>query len=99
VPCKKSRLGRTSNAAYTNGNGTGQPNGLVPNITNIVTAIGDKIQSSSTDINSVGTDDLANLIKALDPAYRPGRKVHGQSIHVGHHAQAERLPRPSAVGS
>jgi HK97 family phage major capsid protein len=67
------RIGRATNLAYTTGNGSGQPNGLVNNITNIVTARGDG-GTGNTEINSVGTNDLANLISNLDPAYRVNAK-------------------------
>jgi HK97 family phage major capsid protein len=73
------RIGRTVNNGYTLGNGSGAPNGIVPSVygynsgSNIVTARGDT-QSGNTEINSVGVNDLANLIAALDPAYRPGAK-------------------------
>ncbi len=67
------RLGRTTNNGYTVGTGSGEPNGLFPNITNIVTARG-ATNTGDTEINSVGVNDLANLISALDPAYRPNAK-------------------------
>jgi len=73
------RIGRTVNNGYTLGNGTGQPNGIVPQVaaygsgSRIVLARGDS-QSGNTEINSIGVNDLANLIASLDPAYRPGAK-------------------------
>jgi HK97 family phage major capsid protein len=71
------RLGRTTNLAYTVGNGSGQPTGLVPAITNSVTARGNS-GTGNTEINSVGVNDLANLIGALDPAYRPNATFMAQ---------------------
>lgn len=76
------RLGRITNAGYTTGNGSGQPAGLLngvgsTGITNIVYAVGassNNSTSSYNEVNSVGTDDLSNLITGLDPAYRPGAK-------------------------
>ncbi|MGA7968080.1 MAG: phage major capsid protein [Terriglobales bacterium] len=78
------RLGRTSNAAYTIGDGsgtygtiTGLINALVAAGGRSVLAIGGNNNSGdagNTDLNSIGTDDLDNLIAQTDPAYRiPGR--------------------------
>ena len=70
------RIGRITNLKYTVGSGLGssEPAGLVPAITSLVTAVGDSNTSGNTDLNSVGVDDLANLIAKLDPAYRPNAK-------------------------
>jgi HK97 family phage major capsid protein len=76
------RIARITNAGYTNGNGSGQPVGLLygvgsTGITNIQLAVGATSNNSSSaynEINSIGTDDLSNLISALDPSYRPGAK-------------------------
>jgi HK97 family phage major capsid protein len=67
------RLGRVTNLGYTTGNGSGQPNGLINNISDVVTARGDS-GTGNTEINSVGVNDLSNLIAAVDPAYRPNAK-------------------------
>jgi HK97 family phage major capsid protein len=77
-----SRLGRLLNAGFTTGTGTGQPSGIldgtvgVPGFTSgsqIVTAVGANSNSGDdgdTDLNSVGSDDFANLMARIDPAYR-----------------------------
>ncbi len=74
------RLGRTSNAAYTIGDGSatyGTITGLIPALVTAggrgVLAVGANANSgldSDTDLNSVGSDDLDNLIANTDPAYR-----------------------------
>lgn len=65
------RLGRTLNAAYTSGNGSGLPTGLLKSgvISQSATAVGDP-QSGNTDLNSVGYDDLDAVQAAVDAAYR-----------------------------
>jgi HK97 family phage major capsid protein len=76
------RIGRTINNGYTVGNGSGQPNGLIPQLTSNYSgqqvlangAASNNSTSSYSEINSVGTDDLGNLIAQLDPAYRPNAK-------------------------
>lgn len=73
------RLSRITNAGYTTGNGSGQPGGLLTGvgstgITNIQYAVGassNNSTSSYNEVNSIGTDDLSNLITGLDPLYRP----------------------------
>ena len=69
------RLTRLTNTGYTTGTGTTMPNGIVTQVAagNIITATGDTA-SGNTDINSVGINDLVNLITALDPAYRVNAK-------------------------
>lgn len=68
------RLARTTNAAYTSGSGSGQPNGLVGAITQTLTAVGSAANDGGAEdgSTSVGTQDLAGLISKLDAAYRPG---------------------------
>jgi len=77
------RLARVTNLAYTTGSGSGQPNGILTAIEAdssplVVTAVGDKSNnnnaSSDDGSNSIGSDDLANLIAELDPMYREGAK-------------------------
>ena len=76
------RLARVCNAGYTTGTGSGQPNGLLTAIEGdssplVVTAVGDSNNdgSGSEDgSNSIGSDDLANLIAELDPMYRVNAK-------------------------
>jgi HK97 family phage major capsid protein len=72
------RLGRGAASAYMNGNGLRIP-GLLPTLQssggNLVEAVGafaNSGVSGETEANSLGSDDFANLIKAVDPAYRNG---------------------------
>jgi HK97 family phage major capsid protein len=77
------RLGRILNNKYTVGNGSGCPKGLVysiqnDSVPNTVNAVGSNSNdgiSGNTEANSVGSDDLDNLISAVDPAYRTGPKT------------------------
>ncbi len=72
------RLGRTSNAAFTIGDGTstyGTITGLLTALVNAggrsVLAVGSSTNDGvGTDLNSIGSDDLENLIAQVDPAYR-----------------------------
>jgi HK97 family phage major capsid protein len=76
------RLGRILNNKYTLGNGSGVPKGLiysiqndaVPNTVNAVGSNSNDGISGNTEANSIGSDDLDNLIAALDPAYRTNAK-------------------------
>jgi HK97 family phage major capsid protein len=76
------RLARITNLGYTSGTGTGQPNGILTAIEAdssplVVTAVGasNNDGSGSEDgSNSIGSDDLANLIAELDPMYRVNAK-------------------------
>lgn len=84
------RLGRIINNKLTLGNGSGVPTGLVYSIQNdavpnVVNATGSNSNdgiTGSTEANSVGSDDLDNLISAVDPAYRPSAKfmMHWKTI-------------------
>lgn len=73
------RLGRLTNNGYTLGNGSTAPNGVIPQVvafgsgSQLVTASGDT-QSGNTRLNSIGVNDISNLISQLDVAYRPGAK-------------------------
>lgn len=72
------RLGRILNNKYTLGNGSGVPKGLVyaiqnDSVPNVVNAVGSNSNdgiTGNTEANSIGSDDLDNLISAVDPAYR-----------------------------
>lgn len=76
------RLGRIVNLKTTLGSGTNEPQGLVyaiqndavPNIVNAVGSNSNDGISGNTEANSVGSDDLDNLIANVDPAYRPNAK-------------------------
>jgi HK97 family phage major capsid protein len=78
------RLARTTEPTYLNGSGSGEPNGLLtalasanytggPDGSYIVLANGANANSGNsadTEINSIGTQDIDNLLSALDPAYQ-----------------------------
>ena len=70
------RLSRITETAYATATAAGQPTGLIPAIVtagNIVTAVGNySVDGISSDLDSVGYDDLCALITALDSGYRPG---------------------------
>jgi HK97 family phage major capsid protein len=82
------RLARLTETAYAVGTGSGQPEGLLTALeaagtdraylgsgtgTPQVVAVGAYANDGvSTDLNSVGSDDIDNLIENQDPAYRPG---------------------------
>ncbi len=74
------RIARLTENAFVNGNGSGQPNGILTAIEgngNVVLATGansNSGNSANTEINSIGSDDLTNLISNLDPMYRPQAK-------------------------
>jgi HK97 family phage major capsid protein len=76
------RIARIANNGYTVGSGSGQPNGILTAIEAdgsplIVTAVGSTNNdggASEDGSNSIGSDDLANLIAELDPMYRVGAK-------------------------
>lgn len=78
------RMGVTANAAFTVGDGTstygtitGLVNALVTAGGRSVLAIGANGNSGAggdTNLNTVGTDDLSNLITQVDPAYRHDAK-------------------------
>ncbi len=98
------RIGRKINNGYTLGNGTGQPNGIVPQVaaynggSQIVTAIGANSSDNpgSTDLNSINiVDDLDALIAAVDPAYYPGaRFMAHQTTFTALRKQKDGFGRP-----
>ncbi len=70
------RLGRGTNAAFTNGNGSGQPYGIIPALVaatgRSITAVGSAGNTGGSEdgSTSIGTDDFASLIAGVDVAYR-----------------------------
>lgn len=86
------RLGRIINLKTTLGSGTSEPQGLitaiqndaVPNIVNAAGSNANDGISGNNDTNSIGSDDLDNLISAVDPAYRPQSKfmMHWKTIDL-----------------
>jgi HK97 family phage major capsid protein len=73
------RIGRTSEDAFINGSGTGQPHGLLADIT------AGKVGASG-QIASILYDDLVDLEHSVDPAYRRSGKcgfmMHDTSLKV-----------------
>lgn len=74
------RLGRGYEYYLTNGTGTNQPSGILPQIAASgavpVVAAGSSANdgSANTGANSIGYQDIINLIHAVDPTYRQGAK-------------------------
>jgi HK97 family phage major capsid protein len=66
----------------TNGTGSGQPTGVLTGLTASVTAVGASGNDGSSGANTIGSDDLANLELALDPAYRADASfmMHGNTL-------------------
>jgi len=60
------RLGRVTNAGFTTGSGTTQPDGIVPR------AGAGKVGATG-QTTTIIYDDLIDLVHAVDPAYRGGR--------------------------
>lgn len=59
------RLGRIANTAYTTGNGTTAPNGIVTAATVGVTAA-----NATSQVTSITYDSIVDLITSVNPAYR-----------------------------
>jgi HK97 family phage major capsid protein len=83
------RMGRGYEAYLTNGSGSSQPKGILPAIANSgatpVVAAGSAVNdgvNTNTGANSIGYNDLVNLIHSVDPTYRMGAKfmLHDQSV-------------------
>jgi HK97 family phage major capsid protein len=71
------RIARASEPAYLSGNGTNEPNGLLTAIqaasvpfTLATGANANSGNSADTDLNSIGTTDIDELLQGLDPAYQ-----------------------------
>lgn len=66
----------------TAGTGSGQPAGVLNGLTASVTAVGAENNDGVSAANTIGSDDLANLELALDPAFRPNAKwmMHGNTL-------------------
>jgi HK97 family phage major capsid protein len=88
------RLARTTEPTYLTGTGSGQPKGLLtallaanytggPTGSSQVLAVGANANSGNeadTDLNSIGTQDISNLIEALDPAYQAQAELMGNNL-------------------
>ena len=83
------RLGRGYEYYLTLGTGSNAPLGIIPAITasnpGIVTAAGQfnsGAATGNTSANSIGYQDLVNLIHSVDPTYRRGAKLmfHDQTL-------------------
>jgi HK97 family phage major capsid protein len=81
------RFGRGLNAHFTNGTGSGQPEGL---ITGLVAASG---TTTSAGTAAVTVDEIINLIYSLDPAYRQNAKFMMNDATLGYIRKVERWPR------
>jgi HK97 family phage major capsid protein len=103
------RLARTTEPTYLTGSGSGQPNGLLtalaaanytggPNGSYVVLANGafaNSDNSADTEINSIGTQDISNLIAALDPAYQAQASLMGNNLTWSKlRSQLDRYGRP-----
>jgi HK97 family phage major capsid protein len=66
----------------TNGTGTGQPSGVLNGLTASLTAVGANANDGASGANTIGSDDVANLELALDPAYRADASwmMHGNTL-------------------
>ena len=83
------RLARGLTRDFTNGNGNGCPRGIMQDATLGATAIGahasgNNSSTNYTEVNSIGTTDLLNLIHSVDPLYRINGKfmMHDLVIQV-----------------
>jgi HK97 family phage major capsid protein len=96
------RLGRTLGAALATGDGSDVPiTGLVTALVaaggrNVLAVGSDSNDGVGTDLNSVGSDDLANLIQNNDYAYQtPGNKfVFNQTTHNALRRLKDKYGRP-----
>jgi HK97 family phage major capsid protein len=80
------RLGRAQNSYFTNGTGSGQPNGIVTTATAGPT-------TATTLV--VGYDDLVELEHSVDPAYRQGAKfMFSDAVLKGIKKLKDTLNRP-----
>jgi len=86
------RLGRGYEAYFTNGNGSNMPTGLFPAIAAsgapvpAVTAQGSNASdgSGSTGANSIGYQDIINLIHSVDPTYRKKARFMLHDLTLAH---------------
>lgn len=82
------RLGRGYEYYLTQGNGSNQPSGILPQIAasgatpQIAAGSSTNDGSSNTGANSIGYQDIINLIHSVDPTYRNGAKFmfHDQTL-------------------
>lgn len=70
------RFGRKLNSDFLTGSGTNMPTGVMTAMTNngapTYTAIGASTNDGVSGANTIGADDIVNVIHALDPSYRVG---------------------------
>jgi len=76
------RLGRIINTKFTTGVGTTEPTGIVTAATQGAVAVGATGNDGSSGLNTIGSDDLANLEQSVDPTYRVGARwmVHPNTL-------------------
>jgi HK97 family phage major capsid protein len=77
------RLGRTLNQFFTTGTGVNQPRGIVTAVLaggNTIVAKGSATNDSLGGPNTIGSDDLTNLVHLVDPLHRAtGRYMFADS--------------------
>ncbi len=85
------RLGRGYEYYLTLGSGTNAPHGLIPAIVSsgasLVTAVGSKANdgvAGNTGVNSIGYQDIVNLIHSVDPSYRRNAKLMFSDLTLAH---------------
>lgn len=66
------RLARVAHPYFSTGTGSGQPSGILPAAGSAVTAAGSFSNDGVGLANTIGSDDLVNLEKSVDVAYRAG---------------------------
>jgi HK97 family phage major capsid protein len=100
------RFARGVGSLLINGTGVGQPTGLLTAAlssgANVTVAVGSSVNdgTSNTGSNSIGTDDLINTMKGLDPAYWPGSLwcMHPATL-LSLWSQRDKSGRPLVDGS
>jgi HK97 family phage major capsid protein len=100
------RHARGVGQALVSGTGVSSPTGLltaaVASGGNVTVAVGSSVNdgSSLTGANSIGTDDLINVMQGLDPAYWPGAiwAMHPATL-LSLWGQKDKMGRPIVDGS
>lgn len=101
------RLGRGYEYYLTLGSGTNAPLGIIPAIAasgaTAVTAAGSSANDGivgNTGVNSIGYQDLVNLIHSVDPTYRRGAKFMFSDLTLAHlKTRIDKFGRPLWVPS
>jgi HK97 family phage major capsid protein len=101
------RLGRGYEQYLTNGTGSSEPKGILPAIAAsgavAVTATGSSLNDgvvANDGTNSIGYQDLVNLIHSVDPTYRKGAKFMFSDSTLAHlKTRVDKFGRPLWVPS